>query len=371
MKTWIIEPRDSLVLRDGRLAADGVPMRCLPFPWPSSLAGLARTRAGLASDGTFRLTREEALAIEVRGPWLCELGDDDAPTRTLFPAPRDCVWFGSPTGPSSAGPRRRYRLAPAESPSGLSNLPDGLEVLQPRLDLPDGKPARGPRFWSFAEMSAWLANPTDYILFQKPPGMPGLTVEERTHVAIQWSSGTAEDGQLFSVEGLRFTWRPEQTGPVRRFALVLGCDDERLAKPDPALLGGEARLSSFTPGAAAAWPALPENLTPSSRRLRVVLVTPGIFANGFVPAGKAFAGARLVAAAVDRPQHISGWDFTKPRGGAPKKSRRMAPAGSVYWLEFATVKEAQTWARSHWMTCISDDEQDRRDGFGLCMVGVE
>lgn len=370
MRTWIIEPRDTLVLRDGRLAADGVPMRCLPFPWPSSLAGLARTRAGLAPDGRFLLSREEALAIEVCGPWLCELGAGDVPARLLFPAPRDCVWFGPDSPGAHESLRRRFRLAPTSAEPELSNLPEGLDLLQSKVALPVGKPLRGPGFWSLEDLVEWLTNPSDETMFREPPGLAALEVEQRTHVAIDPTTRTAQDGQLFSVEGLRFTGTPEAGGPTRRYALVIGCEDQRLASPQPALLGGEARLSFLAPGPEAAWPAFPEGLQPTCRRLRVVLVTPGVFAQGFVPAGTALGGAKIVAAAVDRPQHISGWDFTKPRGGAPKRSRRMAPAGSVYWVELPPDVDALAWAKEHWMTCISDDPQDRRDGFGLCLVGV-
>ena len=54
----------------------------------------------------------------------------------------------------------------------------------------------------------------------------------------------------------------------------------------------------------------------------------------------ALAGVRgkLVCAAVPRAETISGWDLPTQQ---PKPARRVAPAGSVYWLdELDTTPEA-------------------------------
>ena len=78
---------------------------------------------------------------------------------------------------------------------------------------------------------------------------------------------------------------------------------------------------------------------------------------------------RVVAAAVPRAQIVSGWDFA---AGGPKASRRMAAAGSVYWVELPADLDAAAWLAKVWMKCIPNPKnpQDSRDGFGLCAVGV-
>lgn len=48
----------------------------------------------------------------------------------------------------------------------------------------------------------------------------------------------------------------------------------------------------------------------------------------------------------------------------------MAPAGSVFWLEFPEGTDAAAWAAANWGACLSDNEQDRLDGFGRIFVGV-
>lgn len=75
----------------------------------------------------------------------------------------------------------------------------------------------------------------------------------------------------------------------------------------------------------------------------------------------------MIASVVGRPEVVSGWDFDK-RG--PKPTRRMAPAGSVYWVKVDPTVDAKTWAKSIWMQSVSDEPQDKHDGFGLAVVGV-
>ncbi len=78
---------------------------------------------------------------------------------------------------------------------------------------------------------------------------------------------------------------------------------------------------------------------------------------------------RIVGAAVGRPVHASGWDYEK---GTPKPSRRLAPAGSVYFFEIEAGDEAtiERFVDDIWLRPISDDEQYRRDGFGVALLGA-
>lgn len=103
-----------------------------------------------------------------------------------------------------------------------------------------------------------------------------------------------------------------------------------------------------------------------------MLATPGIFERGYLPTWvcQAVPGieVRIVAAAVSRYQSISGWDYKKRE---PKPSRRLAPAGSVYFFEIEGDESAiDCFINNVWWRPISDAEQDRRDGFGVALVGV-
>jgi len=346
---WLLEPRDLLVVRDARPAKGTNRMRSLRFPSSATVAGCVRTQLGAGADGW-----ASVLQLEVAGPWLVDLVQSEI----LCPAPRDCFWSGTKAD------RRFNPLRPSLAPDGLqSNLPDGLRLVQAVGGHDASKAVPGPAFWRWSAMEAWL-------LGREPDQSAGpdaaLSTEERTHVAIDREAGTARDAALFSVEGLRF-------GDLKtRYALGFAVGGARAETLQPGLvrLGGEGHMSRLS--RAGALPPLTEALATrlacASGVWRVVLLTPGIFEAGWRPSEariRACFGetAILVAACVDRPQVLSGWDFVGE--GRPKKSRRAAPAGSVYWIEGVTKPPGEAW-----MASLCDDEQDRRDGFGRMLLGV-
>ena len=77
----------------------------------------------------------------------------------------------------------------------------------------------------------------------------------------------------------------------------------------------------------------------------------------------------LEAIAIQRPQVVSGWNLEHPAG--PKPTRRLAPVGTVLFLSLAGKddKAIESWVKGIWMQCVSDNEQDRNDGFGLAVLG--
>ena len=110
-------------------------------------------------------------------------------------------------------------------------------------------------------------------------------------------------------------------------------------------------------------------------RVRVLLLTPALFGAGWRPAadGPLLGGvdglrARLVAAIVPRPETVSGWDLEQRR---PKPTRRLVPSGSVFWVDLeGSPERRRLWLEKIWMNNVSDEEQDRLDGYGLAAVGV-
>src|SRR5258706_11793871 len=113
MTIWIIEPRDPLIVRDGRpFGPDpGARASSLPFPFPSTTAGGARSRAALDDNGFFKFANSQnqpevqnqlnrLKQLHVRGPLLVQLtadGHDIPLNQWLVPAPRDALLF--PTEP--------------------------------------------------------------------------------------------------------------------------------------------------------------------------------------------------------------------------------------------------------------------------------
>lgn len=369
METWFtLEPRDGMLVRDGR-AMNGTVGRSLAVPHPPTIAGLLRTRLGLDARGEFDKSKVSQLleGVQTAGPLLARLkADGEAIDEVFGPAPGDCAWFGS------EGAHQGHRLvlrAPNELVAGA--LTD-LGADRPVLDLAGApgfaKPLAGPRHWRWSHLERWLKTKAE--VWKTPMDETGLREFEReirTHIAIDGASSTTEDGALFMTESRRLVTLEGGGNKPRafvRWALLARVTSSAFPAPQAGLvpLGGERR-GAFLAAQTVTTLACPSEIRSLRQgdRARVLLLTPAIFAEGALPAQ--IRGARVLAGRVDRPETVSGWDFL---ARAPKPSRRMAPAGSVYWVEVPSAD----WATETWLSCVSSNEQDRRDGFGLAAVGV-
>jgi CRISPR-associated protein Cmr3 len=369
MTLYTLEPRDPLIARDGRPfnADPGAKASTLPFPMPSTIAGVARTRAGTdLSTGLFRFTKpsdkpdlDKLLEQGIRGPVLVK----HAATLEFFaPAPNDAFVLKD-------GSVRR--LAPeARIPDELTDLTsDLLPVFMTNHD--NGKPHdKPPKYWSWKQFKKWLLDPQD--LSNLPDGLIGPSVQTRSHVSVAHGTQTAVDGQLFQTSGLEFMHQPGLLGSAERLALAVETDLNIAPQIAPA--GGERRLARWEQHEHVTLPEIPPDLLEKineARACRVILLTPAHFTQGYRPTwllGKhAGIEATLKAAACGRAQVVSGWDFIKNK---PKPTRRLAPAGSVYFLKFGDTGDLTEWLNAIWMQNISDQPQDRLDGFGLAVVGA-
>lgn len=379
MTVWIIEPRDPLIVRDGRPfhATPGARAVSLSFPFPSTTTGALRSRAGSDAEGRFIKDASAMLKIAVRGPLLVELDDDNHIKDWLFPAPADALLLQLKKGELKEGEVLRQRLLPLRLPDGaVSDFahPD-LALVGPLHPRPNKPFKEAPAYWNSTAFRAWLSNPPDAEDPVEPVslGHNGLTRESRIHIMRDSARGAAADGALFETEGLEFARRNQQLD-IRRLALVI----EAAARLCPTSmvdnLGGERRLAVWRQ-AECDLPQCPEHVRTQIARdkaCRLILLTPACFKQGFRPnwllEPRAGVTAEPVAIAINRPQIVSGWDFVEKQ---PKASRRLAPAGSVFFLKLTGDDTAiQTWIDQTWMQCISDGEQDRRDGFGLAALGT-
>ncbi|HEX3555843.1 MAG TPA: type III-B CRISPR module-associated protein Cmr3 [Thermoanaerobaculia bacterium] len=394
MSVWLIEPLDPLIARDGRPAAVGR-FTTTGFPYPSMVAGAVRTRMG-SENGAFTLEgdalKELTKKVHVRGPLLAELSPDDGTVdQWLAPAPRDAVFL------EEKGVIARRCLAPRPLDAGqsLDSLVEkGLLPLGFQGDSVHGKPPKDiPSFWSWCTFASWLSAPKDQTgVDLSSLGTKPLPVETRVHLALQSGERVGIDGMLFQTSGLRFLQEGKTRLAPRRFALSLQCQGATVAgrslelHEQTAPLGGERRLARWSP-ASENWPEMPGNMKETivaTRHARLILLTPAMFKNGSLPAWNdqdwPLGGpikAKVRAAAVPRPEVVSGWDLAADNGpdkpkGRPKPTRRLAAAGSVYFLDLegGTVQDVERWCEDTWLACVSDDEQSRRDGFGLAVLGV-
>ncbi len=336
-----IEPLDVLFLRGNKLFGDpGTYGESLVPPWPSVAAGALRS-AMLAGEGVdlreFAQGRVAHAALgtpQAPGSFTVTAFTlarrlPDGRVESLHGLPADLVAHAGDDGQA----RSVQRLAPTEPAPGLLNsapLPLWPVLAQAERSKPAG--------------AAWLtqAGWTEHLAGRKPAAAQVLktsdlwALDERVGVGLDAARRRAADGRLFTVQavafhrGIGFLASVSGAEPTAEGVLRFGGDGRgaavSVARHQPAAvdLGAIARV----------------------RRARLVLTTPGLFPEGWrlpcVDAGQRIRwpglGAKLVCAAVARADVVSGWDLALH---APKAAERVAPAGSVYWLdELKTTPEA-------------------------------
>ena len=377
-----IYPRDPLVARDGRPFGReaGSRMYCLPWPYPSVVAGSLRTMLGKAIKGRRDAFSDPGFVdqlklIRVRGPLALYNNE------LYFPRPQN--FLRAKTDRDSEASRflkdedSEYvveRLEPAELPDGWGMNLSGLWPLIPKLRQ---KPDLGEGLWHADMLTKWLLGDQSFVYdCKKTVRYP--SVEERVHVRIDDDRRIGVDGALFVTQGLDFVWGEEQ-------ALAVQVDlpdsewEKRLASQTwvhP--VGGARRLAMWDPGWAGNW-TMPKELAArlkGASRVCMYLATPAVFAGGWRPGwldpesleGEIHGTSlklRLRGAAVGRWQPVSGWSYELP---GPKPIRRLVPAGSVYFFDVLYGDPSDL--EELWLQPLSDDEEDARDGFGLVCWGL-
>jgi CRISPR-associated protein Cmr3 len=393
MTTFLrISGRDPLVARDGRPfgAGQGNRMRSAGWLHPSVVAGSFRTTLAKEAPRDFdATTQDELLCIEVAGVLPLAGG------QLYLPAPNDCV-IGAEVGVCRARPE----LAEPAQGAGADWPAGGLRpvVLDTERDFkPEPVP---PAFWPMNRFARWLAGEK---IDPRAPDFLNRPMEDlRDHVSLEPETGAAEEGLLFTTAGIgslalqRHGSRlgeAKPTGPPRfdSFAEI-----ELAARVGPVPLwgqqvlqalstwhplGGERRLAHWSRhDDAKLWECHKDVKTALGRanqeRVTMTLATPAIFRDGWKPGwldaqltGEPFAGGprlRLVGVCIQRWRAVSGWSY---KAGGPKAIRRMVPAGGVYFFDLIDKGRAAELA-TQWLGPVSDDPQDRRDGFGLAVWGI-
>lgn len=271
--------------------------------------------------------------------------------------------------------------------------------------------SNAPRFWLWERFKAWLIQPdimaqqtSSDPLAKTELGIDGPEEEERVHVSINHETRTGHDQMLFGTHNLRFInipspgniAEPGSLASAQRLglAVVVGKgptmhvqEDTQATKQQENIyearlheqfsyLGGERRIVSWRQ-AELALPECPDEVIErvlAERYCRLILLTPGIFDKGYYPTRllqprAAGVSLTLKACKVAPPDSISGWDIDKR---SPKASRRLAPAGSVYFVKLhgASQQEIKSWLEQTWFSSISDQDQDQLDGFGVVALGT-
>ena len=340
IETRFIEPLDVLFLRGNKLFGDpGSYGESLVPPWPSVAAGALRSR--LLADERVDLAAFARGAID--HPTLGTPAKPgsfavtafhlarrfaDGRIELLIAPPADLVIGESEDKVSSV-----RRLHPTVLASGLlASSP--LPLLPVLAEAQRGKPAGG--YW--LTQAGW----EKYLKGETPTADDLLkasqlwAIDHRVGVGLDAHTRRAADGKLFSVQAVSMVQRQHAAAGFD-VGFVASVSGAKLPKDGSVRLGGDGRVAVLHPGNACL-PTADHAAIAAARRCRIVLTTPGLFADGWrlpgVDAKGRFAlgGVRgkLVCATVPRFETISGWDLARHQ---PKPAQRAAPAGSVYWLD--------------------------------------
>ncbi len=330
-----IEPLDVLFLRGNQLFGDpGSHGEALMPPWPSVAAGAIRSRI-LTDDKVNPTTFGQGAAPHSSlgtpaqpGTFalhaFCLARQTEGKTEMLVAPPADLVVQPLGKDAAQAHPLTPTALHPALACS--STLPLLAVLAQPERS----KAASG---WWLTQ-AGWHR----YLQGHTPASSELVhtsqlwSIDERVGVGLSSSTRSAEDGKLFTSRAVALK---KNVG----FVVAIG----GAAVPDSGLLrlGGDGRAASIR-AAVIDWPKPDYQAMCSQGRCRLVLTSPGLFAGGWLPHGTTLDGqgdhrfglhgvsARLVAASVSRSDVASGWDLARHQ---PKPAQRLAPTGSVYWLD--------------------------------------
>jgi CRISPR-associated protein Cmr3 len=375
MKSWLVCPRDPLIFRDGRPfdAIPGARARSLPFPYPSTLIGAVRTRAGMGPNGQFDKARIPKLLQHcLRGPFLAQVDASGQVQDWCLPPPQDALWV------AREEKVERYWLRPVSLKEAQTAMPEGLQPVGPSQIIKEKPYRHAPVFWSWEAVRDWLMAPVDGPTDPICVGLGDLPQETHMHVSIDPHTYTAREGFLFQTTGLRFLYMSEgneggSLGQLQALGLLVQTDAPFTG--GLGYLGGEQRVVFWEP---ITWepPDPPSEVLEAAekyRAVRLVLATPAYFEKGCLPKWflEAVPGvlAQVEAVALSqRPAFLTGWDLER---GQEKPARRLAPGGTVYFLRLEGPAEARRrFVESLWFQTVSDYEQDRRDGFGVALFGV-
>lgn len=311
-----IQPIDVLYLRGNRTFGEpGSYGQSLLPPWPSVAAGAlrslhyAQTGEVLDSADDFRLTAFQLAR--------CEKNE----VESIHAVPADLLVTGAKKAP------RVQRLQPGVLADGLLSSASLAQV--PILAQSErSKPLAG--YW--LTQTGWqcyldggVPEPADLLHSED------LWVSDfRVGVGLDTTRRSAADGKLFSMQAIAF---------APGIGFLTASQGQR---PVPARgilrFGGDGRGAELSECATYVPPQADHAAIAAAGRARIVLTTPGIFPEGWRLPGMQADGrfelggvrARVVAAAVPRAEVVSGWDLAQWQ---PKPAQRVAPTGSVYWLD--------------------------------------
>ena len=364
-----IEPLDVLFLRGNKLFGDpGSHGESLVPPWPSAAAGALRSHmlaaegVDLAAFAQGHITHPSLGTPAAPGPFALTAFTlarqlDDGSLQTLHALPADLI-----VTDKDGDQKHIQSLRPQAPHTGLLSSSGFAQV--PVLAETERRKAASGLWLSLAGwqryLNGQLPNPDQDLV--KTSEL--WAIDSRVGIGLNADTRSADDGKLFTTQAVAFKPGVGFVASVRGATL-----------PDQGSirLGGDGRAASSQSVAHQA-PQADLQAIATQGRCRVVLTTPGLFAQGWLPNGfqREADGhhwlnlhgvrARLVCATVPRSETISGWDLANWQ---PKAALRSAPSGSVYWLDRiqATAEALGKLAENGFWSEACEDQNRRAEGF--------
>ena len=361
-----LEPLDVIFPRGNKLfGAAGSYGAALMPPWPSVAAGALRSR--MLVDAGIELDAFAAGEVPVEG-----LGTPQSPgafrvsrfllarrkdgaVEVLHPVPADVV-----VTEDDARHQARY-LSPTV-------LDEAIATSAPLAHHPvlaidkQAKPVSG--LWlDAAGWQAWLeGKPIADDHIEKNESLWRL--DDRVGVALAQDTRSAEEGKLFTVQGVALKQ------DVGFLVEVVGAEP-----PSTGLvrLGGDGRGAALSPVGTFQCPRPDYATLASHRRCRLVFISPALSPGGWRLPGQDGEGrfqaqgirGRVVCAAIPRHGVVSGWDLAQRH---PKPAERAVPTGAVYWIEDlqASPEALEHIAREGLWPEDGPNTQRRAEGFNAC-----
>ncbi|MGD8175632.1 type III-B CRISPR module-associated Cmr3 family protein [Marinimicrobium sp. ARAG 43.8] len=369
-----IEPLDVLFLRGNKLFGDpGSFGESLIPPWPSVAAGAIRSRM-LVDDGVDLAafsrnekphptlgTPDKPGSFTLAGFYLARRQNGIA--EILLPPPTDLVISKNDDGNVQVN---RLQPTQVDLPSSFS-LP-----LLPVLAQGATRSKQVSGHW--LTQAGWQA----YLQGKTPDATHLVSSSElwkldaRVGIGMSTATRSVEEGKLFSAQAVALA---EGVGFL---AAVTGA-----APSESGLLrfGGDGRAASIEKVNI----QLPEpdyQAISKAGRCRIVLTSPGLFPDGWqlpgshghsnndnrvtLPGG---ISGRLACAAVSRAEVLSGWDLANKK---PKPAQRIAPTGSVYWMDElqATPEQLRKLVETGLWGDLCEDAGRRSEGFNRIALAI-
>jgi len=373
---FAVRPRDGFFFKDARGWFTSASERGHSLDWPaqSSLRGALRTTVGrlleasrggkpFDSEAFDRETKSVTLGATL--PLRRRFGERTwSEQHRCFPVPADTLVLRDVDDIRYLQPR-----APDRTVCTLGRDDDPLRESLWRVDVPPDKPAPKPRWWTNEDLVAWIDRKP--LKKHSPEAVRSLELTRRSdlHVGIEPSALVTGDGMLFTSETME-SFSPGDGAPWEwAIGLCATIPPSIDATCIPWTVGGDRRIANADKA-----PKLfePPKFSHGAKGVRCLVVTPALFERGWLPDGfseldghyrgtlPGIDGAlELLAACIDRPLHISGWDMLHNR---PKSTRRLVPAGSVYF--FRKVDGSDVLANDFTEAWLAAMGRETDDGWG-------